>query len=106
MTGSVPSAGSAKLEGVFRQAVVYKGRNRDTAWYSIIDTEWPAVCAAFESWLAPDNFDEHGLQRKSLARVRDEQMITRPVTLPENEKTALTARGRRSSDSDSQALQD
>lgn len=82
-----------QFEGVFRQAVVYKGRNRDTAWYSIIDTEWPAVCAAFGSWLAPDNFDEHGLQRKSLARVRDEQMITRPVTLPANEKTALAVRG-------------
>lgn len=54
-------------EGVFRQAVVYKGRNRDTAWYSIIDSEWPAIDAAFRQWLAPENFDAQGMQRQSLA---------------------------------------
>ena len=54
------------FEGIFRQAVVIKGRNRDTAWYSIIDTEWPARRAAFERWLAPENFDEAGRQRRSL----------------------------------------
>ena len=48
------------FEGIFRQAVVYKGRNRDTAWFSILDREWPALRAAFERWLAPDNFDEAG----------------------------------------------
>ena len=45
------------FEGIFRQAVVYKGRNRDTAWYAIIDRDWPAVDAEFRRWLAPDNFD-------------------------------------------------
>lgn len=58
------------FEGVFRQAAVYKGRNRDTAWYSITDGEWPAVRAAFEQWLAPDNFDAAGRQRRSLPSIR------------------------------------
>ncbi|MCB0116712.1 MAG: GNAT family N-acetyltransferase, partial [Caldilineaceae bacterium] len=53
-------------EGLFRQAVVYKGRNRDTAWYAIIDAEWPALRAQFVNWLSPDNFDENGKQRTSL----------------------------------------
>jgi RimJ/RimL family protein N-acetyltransferase len=53
-------------EGTFRQATVYKGRNRDSAWYSIIDTEWPACRAAFERWLDPANFDEQGRQRTKL----------------------------------------
>ena len=54
-------------EGIFRQAAVVKGRNRDTAWYAIIDEEWPALKAAFETWLAPTNFDELGRQKQSLA---------------------------------------
>ena len=54
------------FEGVFRNAIVYKGRNRDTAWYSITDAEWPAVRVAFEQWLAPENFDAHGSQRAQL----------------------------------------
>jgi RimJ/RimL family protein N-acetyltransferase len=54
-------------EGVFRQAVVVKDRNRDTAWFSIIDREWPALRAAFARWLAPENFDETGRQRESLS---------------------------------------
>jgi RimJ/RimL family protein N-acetyltransferase len=54
-------------EGLFRQALVTKGRNRDTAWYACLDREWPALRAAFETWLAPDNFDENGQQRASLA---------------------------------------
>ncbi len=54
-------------EGVFRQATLYKGRNRDTAWYAAIDAEWPALRAAFEAWLAPDNFDEQGRQRTRLS---------------------------------------
>lgn len=58
-------------EGVFRQHMVVKGRNRDTAWYSIIDGEWPAVRAAFEAWLAPGNFDGEGRQRQSLHEVRE-----------------------------------
>ena len=55
-------------EGLFRQALVYKGRNRDTAWYSITDKEWPARKAAFEAWLDPANFDVDGRQRRALAR--------------------------------------
>jgi RimJ/RimL family protein N-acetyltransferase len=54
-------------EGTFRQAVVYKGRNRDTAWFSILDREWPMLSAAFEQWLAPDNFDADGQQRSRLS---------------------------------------
>lgn len=54
-------------EGLFRQAIVYKGRTRDTAWYSIIDGEWPALRGAFERWLDPANFDAQGNQRASLA---------------------------------------
>ena len=54
-------------EGCFRQAVVTKGRNRDTMWYSIIDREWPGMKRAYETWLAADNFDAAGLQRRSLA---------------------------------------
>lgn len=56
------------FEGGFRQAIVYKGRNRDTAWYSILDSEWPTQRQAFETWLAPTNFDEQGQQLKSLAQ--------------------------------------
>jgi RimJ/RimL family protein N-acetyltransferase len=50
------------FEGVFRQHMVIKGVNRDTAWFSIIDREWPAIKAAFEAWLAPGNFDQQGQQ--------------------------------------------
>ena len=57
-------------EGLFRQAIVYKGRSRDTAWYSIIDPEWPRVREAFERWLDPGNFDAGGRQRASLAQIR------------------------------------
>jgi RimJ/RimL family protein N-acetyltransferase len=57
-------------EGLFRQATVYKGRNRDTAWFSIIDGEWPELRAAFECWLDPGNFDMAGQQRRRLAELR------------------------------------
>lgn len=53
-------------EGTFRQATIYKGRNRDTAWYSIIDKEWPALKAAYDRWLDPANFDAAGRQRAAL----------------------------------------
>jgi RimJ/RimL family protein N-acetyltransferase len=56
-----------RFEGIFRQAVVYKGRNRDTAWYSILDREWPPLKGAFERWLDPRNFDGEGRQRESLS---------------------------------------
>jgi RimJ/RimL family protein N-acetyltransferase len=59
------------FEGVFRQAIVYKGRNRDTAWYSVLDGEWPTLDAAFREWLDPGNFDADGRQRRSLAAIRD-----------------------------------
>jgi RimJ/RimL family protein N-acetyltransferase len=59
-----------RYEGLFRQATVYKGRNRDTAWYSILDSEWPALRAAFERWLDPANFDPDGRQRASLGSFR------------------------------------
>lgn len=54
-------------EGVFRQATVYKGRNRDTAWFAVIDQDWPALKEAWRVWLAPENFDAEGRQRESLA---------------------------------------
>ena len=68
----MPSCLAAKrlgftFEGIFRQAAVIKNHNRDTACYSIIDTEWPALKSAFQTWLAPNNFDMHGQQRASLA---------------------------------------
>jgi len=56
-----------KFEGIFRQAAIYKGRNRDTAWFSIIDKEWPAIRSGFEGWLQPKNFDELGNQHQALA---------------------------------------
>jgi RimJ/RimL family protein N-acetyltransferase len=59
-----------RFEGIFRQAVVYKGRNRDTAWFSITDGEWPALRASFEAWLGPENFNADGTQRQSLSAMR------------------------------------
>jgi RimJ/RimL family protein N-acetyltransferase len=56
-------------EGTFRQATHYKGRNRDTAWFSIIDSEWPGLKHRFERWLAPENFDDTGTQKRGLAAV-------------------------------------
>ena len=55
------------FEGIFRQATIYKGRNRDTAWYSIVDGEWPRLRHAFERWLDPANFDAQGRQRARLS---------------------------------------
>lgn len=54
-------------EGTFRQAIVYKGRNRDTAWFSIIDSEWTTLKAAYEAWLDPANFDDQGRQIQRLS---------------------------------------
>lgn len=54
-------------EGIFRQAVIYKGRNRDTAWFAMTDDEWPALRQAYERWLAPANFDDAGQQRRRLS---------------------------------------
>ena len=57
-------------EGIFRQHLVVKGRNRDSAWFSMLDGEWPVRRAAFEAWLAPSNFDASGHQLRSLEAVR------------------------------------
>ena len=55
------------FEGVFRQHMIVKGRNRDTAWFALLDSEWPAARAAYEAWLSPENFDADGRQRSPLA---------------------------------------
>ena len=65
------------FEGIFRQAVVVKGRNRDTAWYAAIDSEWPALDRAFGEWLAPANFDAAGQQRVSLAQLTGPVLVRR-----------------------------
>jgi RimJ/RimL family protein N-acetyltransferase len=58
------------FEGIFRQHMIVKSRNRDTAWFSMLDGEWPARKVAFERWLAPDNFDAAGRQQTGLATLR------------------------------------
>lgn len=75
---NAPSRGAAErlglsYEGIFRQARVYKNRNRDTAWYAAIDKEWPALDAAFRQWLSPSNFDADGRQRVAL------RSLTEPI---------------------------
>jgi len=62
------------FEGIFRQHLVSKGRNRDTAWFSMLDGEWPERKRAFEAWLNPDNFDEEGRQRQRLACISHGQI--------------------------------
>lgn len=57
-------------EGTFRQHMVYKGRNRDTAWFSVVDGDWPSLRSAFEEWLDPSNFDDSGVQVRRLAEIR------------------------------------
>ena len=68
---NIPSRRAAQrlglsYEGVFRQALVVKGRNRDTAWFAAIDKDWPALKEAFEAWLAPQNFTSEGNQKERL----------------------------------------
>jgi len=60
-----------QFEGIFRQHLVVKGRNRDTAWFSIIDSEWPIARRALEAWLDQSNFDEEGNQINRLTQLRD-----------------------------------
>jgi len=72
---NAPSWGAAerlgfRFEGIFRQATVYKERSRDTAWLSIIDSEWPELKQTFERWLAPENFDAEGRQIRPLRALR------------------------------------
>lgn len=64
-------------EGVFRQAAVVKGRNRDTAWFASIDSEWPALKAAFETWLDPENFSAEGVQIKRLSELTAPVLVAR-----------------------------
>ncbi|WP_311273251.1 MULTISPECIES: GNAT family protein [unclassified Rhizobium] len=59
-----------QFEGIFRQHMVSKGANRDTAWFSMIDAEWPVLREAFETWLSPDNFGTDGLQIRKLEDIR------------------------------------
>jgi len=59
-----------QFEGIFRQHMVTKGNNRDTAWFSIIDSEWPALKQAYQAWLAPENFDSDGQQIRKLEDFR------------------------------------
>ncbi len=59
-----------RYEGLFRQATLYKQRNRDTTWYAIIDRDWPALKARYERWLDPANFDAAGRQRQSLGAIK------------------------------------
>jgi RimJ/RimL family protein N-acetyltransferase len=81
---NIPSRRAAQrlgfsYEGVFRQATIVKGRNRDTAWFSVIDHEWPALREAFLAWLSPRNFDAAGRQKESLS---DLTRLVRPGSDP------------------------
>jgi RimJ/RimL family protein N-acetyltransferase len=66
-----------RYEGIFRQATIYKGRNRDTAWYSVIDKEWPTLKAAFEVWLRPGNFEADGTPRTRFSQLTAEALAGR-----------------------------
>jgi hypothetical protein len=62
-----------QFEGIFRQHMIVKGRNRDTAWFSMLDSEWPARREIFERWLNPANFLPDGTQRNSLSTIAEHQ---------------------------------
>ncbi len=64
-----------QFEGVWRQAMIVKGMNRDTAWHSILDSEWPLLNRTFKAWLAPSNFDDMGQQKQSLSTLRDDGTV-------------------------------
>jgi RimJ/RimL family protein N-acetyltransferase len=69
------------FEGIFRQHMLVKGRNRDTAWFSMIDSEWPQRKASFERWLDPSNFDAQGRQKVSLSAINrevDNRLVKNP----------------------------
>ncbi len=83
---NAPSHAAAKrfgfsFEGVFRQHIVAKGKNRDTAWYAMIDKEWPLIRDAFDRWLDPRNFDAHGMQKFPLAAMNAHEMVCGSVLL-------------------------
>ncbi len=79
---NIPSRRAAErfglsYEGIFRQAAVVKGRNRDTAWFAAVDSEWPALRAAYETWLAPENFDGAGQQIRRLSELTAPVLVAR-----------------------------
>lgn len=79
---NMPSRSAAQrlgfsFEGIFRQAAVTKGHNRDTAWYAAIDLEWPTLNDAFQTWLSPENFDDAGEQRVALSRLTESILVSR-----------------------------
>ena len=81
---NIPSRRAAQrlgmsYEGVFRQAAIVKGRNRDTAWFAAIDSEWPALKEAFKAWLDSSNFDVNGRQNE---RLSDLTRLVRPNSDP------------------------
>ena len=83
---NVPSRRAAQrfgfsYEGVFRQAGVVKGRNRDTAWFACIDSEWPALQVAYDAWLSEDNFDNEGKQRQRLGELTAPILVARDPAL-------------------------
>lgn len=65
------------FEGVFRQAALPKGQNRDTGWFAAIDSDWPQLKINYEKWLHPDNFDENGQQKQSLYDLNKDQLVRR-----------------------------
>jgi RimJ/RimL family protein N-acetyltransferase len=76
-----------RFEGIFRQAMVTKGRNRDTAWFSIIDSEWPALKAGWQAWLSGANFDADGTQRRRLSDcIREATTVKRTATRPPQQR--------------------
>lgn len=68
-------------EGVFRQHMIVKGRNRDTAWFAMTDQDWPKLKQAYQKWLSPDNFDADGLQRHSLRSLTAPHLVNSDPTL-------------------------
>ena len=64
------------FEGVFRQCTIYKGRSRDTAWFSILDTEWPKLKKSYETWLSAENFDKNGKQSQALSHLTKAALAT------------------------------
>jgi RimJ/RimL family protein N-acetyltransferase len=82
------------FEGIFYQHMVVKGRNRDTAWYSILDHEWPRIRENFELWLAPSNFDNEGHQILSLSRLNcgATQPLDAPTPLPGGSRPSANGR--------------
>jgi RimJ/RimL family protein N-acetyltransferase len=83
------------FEGIFRQHQVIKGRNRDTAWYSITDVDWPPIRAGFQSWLSPQNFDREGRQIRSLRELIAAARALRSDTLPSSDRVCARWPSRR-----------